>query len=72
MKYTKNLLIAATMIFVTGCVTSPGVTVRVIGECSWTRYITPTEQEIEDLLNCCRPIAEQIDAHNTLREENCQ
>ena len=60
------------MIFVTGCAINPGVTVRVIGECSWTRYFILSEQEIDQLIDCCREVAEQIDAHNTLREENCE
>lgn len=71
MRFIGILLLLTMTSFAVGCATNQGVTVRVIGECAWTRYITMSDEEIDHLLECCRDVAEQISAHNELREENC-
>jgi len=69
MKFGKALLILVIMSLLIGCGTNGSVTV--IGECSWSQFIYMEDDEIDDIVKCCRNTADQIAVHNELYLEYC-
>ena len=58
------------MICVTGCAAPP---VKVVSrDCIWAERIYWTEEQADQIVDCCPELARQLLVHNALHQEMCR
>lgn len=69
MKHASAIAICLAMIFVSGCVTRPVVTIS--KDCLWADRIDWSLAEADAIVECCPDVARQLVTHNETYQREC-